>query len=104
MTRQRLRRADGIVDQGQAIGLNDKEYYPYLACALEQLDRAQILDNRPAPRPRRVMRHPSPATERFLRNVLATNKNRDVRGRACLYLGELLVNRASPGDPGSIGI
>ena len=84
-----------IVDQGQAVGLNDKEYYPFLERALEQLGRAQLLDNRPFPRPRWVMRHPSPATERFLRNILATNKNREIRGRACLYLGELLVSRAN---------
>jgi hypothetical protein len=84
-----------IVDQGQAIGLNDKDYYPLLERALEQLGRAQLLDNRPVPRPRWVMRHPSPATERFLRNILATHKSREIRGRACLYLGELLVSRAS---------
>jgi hypothetical protein len=84
-----------IVDQGQAIGLNDKEYYPFLERALEQLGRAQLLDNRPVPRPRWVMRFPSPATERFLRNILATHKNREIRGRACLYLGELLVSRAN---------
>ncbi len=84
-----------IVDQGQAIGLNDKEYYPFLERALEQLGRAQLLDNRPVPRPRWVMHHPSPATERFLRNIVATNKNREIRGRACLYLGELLVSRAN---------
>jgi hypothetical protein len=83
-----------IVDQGQAIGLNDKEYYPFLVRALEQLERAQILDNRPFPKPRWVMRHPSPATEHFLRDILAKNKSRDVRGRACLYLGELLISRA----------
>jgi hypothetical protein len=84
-----------IVDQGQAIGLNDKDYYPILERALEQLERAHLLDNRPFPRPRWVMRHPSPATERFLRNILATDKSREIRGRACLYLGELLVNRAN---------
>ena len=84
-----------IVDQGQAIGLNDKDYYPLLVRALEQLGRAHLLDNRPVPRPRWVMRHPSPATERFLRNILATHKSREIRGRACLYLGELLVSRAS---------
>ena len=83
-----------IVDQGQAIGLNDKEYYPFLVRALEQLERAQTLDNRPFPRPRLVMRHASPATERFLRNVMATSRDRGVRGRACLYLGELLLSRA----------
>ncbi len=83
-----------IVDQGQAIGLNDKEYYPFLVRSLEQLERAQILDNRPVQKPRWVMRHPSPATEQYLRSILAKNKNRDVRGRACLYLGELLINRA----------
>ena len=83
-----------IVDQGQAIGLDDKEYYPFLVRALEQLERAQILDNKPFPKPRWVMRHPSPATEQFLRDNLAKNKDRDVRGRACLYLGELLISRA----------
>jgi hypothetical protein len=84
-----------IVDQGQAIGLNDKDYYPFLERALEQLGHAHLLDNRPVPRPRWVMRHPSPATERFLRNILATDKSREIRGRACLYLGELLVSRAN---------
>ena len=52
------------------------------------------MDNRPVPQPRFVLRHASPATERFLRNAVETNKNRDLRGRACLYLGELLVNKA----------
>jgi hypothetical protein len=84
-----------IVDQGQAIGLNDKDYYPLLVRALAQLERAQVLDNRPVPKPRWVMRHPSPATEQFLRDILAKNKNREVRGRACLYLGELLINRVN---------
>ena len=28
-----------IVEQGQAIGLNDKEYYPFLVRVLEQLER-----------------------------------------------------------------
>ncbi len=84
-----------IVDQGQAIGLNDQDYYPFLVRALEHLERRQILDNRPFPRPRWVMRHPSSATERFLRNIMASNKNRDLRGRACLYLGELQISRAN---------
>ena len=85
-----------VVNRAMNFGANDRHLYPHYRQALDQLAQGRhIHDPRVGRASTQGLRYASAPTESFLRLLIDRSRNREVRGRATLALGTLLLQKVA---------